>query len=100
MWDCLRRRPCSASPTTELTRWAGPIAAEPIDAAGEQAAQKCSPGSHTGVWLLHLAHGSQTLDLPIYLAPTGTDDPPAATLKLELCPPAADAQLARPRPPF
>jgi hypothetical protein len=76
------------SSTTQYTLYSGPISAEPVDAVGEAAAQACSPGTHSAVWLLHLRHKSQTLDIPMYLAPTGSGDPQGAMLKLELCPPA------------
>ena len=88
------RNPASAA--TSFTVYSGPISAEPVDAASEVAAQACSPGSHTAIWLLHLRHKTQTLDVPIYLAPTVSGDPPGASLKLELCPPIASG--AKPDP--
>jgi len=88
------RNPATAA--TGFTVYSGPISAEPVDAAAEGAAQACSPGSHTAIWLLHLRHKTQTLDVPIYLAPTVSGDPLGASLKLELCPPIASG--AKPDP--
>jgi hypothetical protein len=88
------RNPPSAA--TAFTVYSGPISAELIDAAAEVAAQACSLGSHTAIWLLHLKHKTRTLDIPVYLAPTGSGDPPGTMLKLELCPPIASG--AKPDP--
>jgi hypothetical protein len=84
------------TPTGGLAEYAGPIAAEPVDPAGETQAQTCSPGTHLAIWLIHLQQGPHKLDLPVYLAaPTGAD--PAGTgLVLSLCPSAASVVAGAP----
>jgi len=90
----------AASAATQFTLYSGPISAEPIDAAAESAAQACSPGNHTAIWLMHLRHQKQTLEIPLYLAATTPGDPPGAGLKLELCPPAASGATPDPSGAF
>jgi hypothetical protein len=82
------------SASNAFTLYSGTIAAEAVTPESEAAAQACSPGTHSGIWMLHLRHGGQSLELPLYLAPAASGDPAGAALKLELCPPApASMQL-------
>ncbi|MDQ1511856.1 MAG: hypothetical protein QOG50_3700, partial [Actinomycetota bacterium] len=84
--------------TSTNSTLAGDIVAEPLDPLAEQSAQTCSPGTHLALWRLELSLLGQPLDVPMYLAPTGTGDPAGAQLKLELCPPTLPTQDASSAP--
>lgn len=66
----------------------GNVAAAPLDAATEAAAQSCSPGSHVAVWRASLSLLGRPFDLPMYVAPPAAGDPADAQLRIDLCAPA------------
>jgi len=59
---------------------------DPMRYARDPRAQECAPGAHATVWRASLASRARTLELAIFVDPTGGADPAGAAYVLRLCP--------------